>query len=93
MSAGIIAIHSSLAVSKERHQYLDMRDSQIFATQIQDAMNDKSKTLKLSGGFKKTIKHMATEAEKNPTIITNMRQSSPSVAEAMEMLNPQLSNL
>lgn len=93
ISGMILALHTSTVLSRERGQLLDIRDGQIFSSQLQNALNGKSDTLKVSNSFKQIINTMAEQAEDDQAAFEEMKASSPSVAEALANLNPNLKNL
>lgn len=93
ISGAILALHSSNVLSRERGQFLDMRDGQIFASQLQKALNGDSDTLRLSDGFKQVMHNMAEQAEDNQAAFEEMKTSSPSIADALANLNPKLKNI
>ena len=93
ISGAILAIHSSSYLKAERDQFLDIRDGKIFASQMELALNDESKTLHFSEQVKETIRSVADEIEKDPEEFEQMKKSSPSVADALANLNPNLKNL
>lgn len=93
ISGLILAIHSTSYLKAERDQFLDMRDGKIFASQMELAMEDKSDTLHFSENVKQTYRSMAEDMESQPEEFEEMKKSSPSVADALANLNPNLKNL
>ena len=89
LSGLVLAVHSSQILSQERDMFLDMRDSQIMATQLQAALKSQSNTLRVSQNFKNTFTYMAEHIEESPELLNPM-YNTPSVTEALAMLNPDL---
>ena len=86
VSGLMLLFHSSTTLMKERHEFLDMRDGQIFAEQIQLALEDKSDTLRVSDNVKQTMYKMAEQAAENPSMMEDIKSDSPSVAEVLANL-------
>lgn len=93
ISGLILAVHSTSILRAERDHFLDMRDGKIFASQMELAMEDKSETLHFSENVKRTYRSMAEEMESQPEEFEEIKKSSPSVADALANLNPNLKNL
>ncbi len=86
VSGLMLYFHTSSAFTKEWHELLDVRDSKIFAEQLQTALNDESDTLRVSETFKKRMHRMAEDAAENPDMMEEIKGNSPSVAQVLANL-------
>lgn len=77
----------------ERNQVLDVQDRRIESEYMKDAMSGDTESLRVPYGTRKAIFELANQVEKSPAGMDAIRQSNPTIAEAMEALNPKLKNM
>lgn len=77
----------------ERNQALDYRDKMIEIVDSAEAMGGDTDSLRVPYSTKKAIFDAATMAEKSPGAMDSIRHDNPSLADAMEALNPKLKSM
>lgn len=89
-SAFSIVFFTTIRHEIQKNQMLDFRDQTINAMELQEAVNGDTDTLRLPSGTKQVMAQVAVQVEKSPETMETIRQTRPSVAAAMEALNPKL---
>lgn len=88
-----LVIHSELRHVMERNYFLGIRDKTVIARYWREALAGDSDVLHIQGSVRNVVNQIALQAEQSPEMVKEIRQESPSLADAMEALNPKLRNL
>lgn len=89
-SAFSIIFFTTIRHEIQKNQMLDFRDQMINSMEMQQAVTGDTDTLRLSADTKQVISQVAAQVEKSPETMEAIRVTRPSVAAAMEALNPKL---
>lgn len=92
-TAGLL-FWTNIRHEKEREEMLDMRDSLIKSRYMTEAIiHGETDGLRIKSNVKEIVQQMSIQAAAAPETMEQFRQGAPSLANAMEALNPKLRNL
>lgn len=93
VSTSAIIFYTNMRLLAEDNAFLDWKDQIIESTEMREAMSGDTDSLPLSYSTKAGIWNVASLVEKSPETLDMVRRNSPSLADAMEALNPKLKNM
>ncbi len=93
VSAPALMFFTTIRHEMQRNSILDWRDQIIEARNMQEAMTGDTESLRVPYDTKQVISQMAAQMEESPEAMQSIRSSSPTIAAAMEALNPKLKGM
>lgn len=92
MLISAVALWASNALTEELawHQMLNIRDRRIESEFMRTGMPEDSGKIKFPKKVREAIKEFAEEAAEDPEIFNDIQMASPSIADAMAAINPNL---
>ena len=83
-------VNNLMALDEEWHRILNIRDNIIENQFMKSGLSDDFEKLHVPSGIRETLEYFVEESEDDPELLAHIHQNSPSIADAMAAINPDL---